>query len=80
VNPEHLWRILESHAADPEARAAAAVALGARSDDDAKGRLRVAVDAIADVRLRVAIDAAGGADDEALEKAMSELLVGAPSG
>ncbi len=73
VSHEQLWRVVESHAAEPEARAAAAVALGALVDDEGKARLRVAVDAVADERLRVAVDAATGEDDEALEAALAEV-------
>jgi hypothetical protein len=76
VNPEHLWRVVESHTAQPEARAAAAVALGPRLDDEGRQRLRVAIDAVADERLRVAIDAAAKSDaeeDAALEEALGEV-------
>jgi hypothetical protein len=73
VNPDHLWRIVESHGAAPEERAAAAVALGPSLDDGGKQRLRVAVEAVADERLRVAIVAAAKSEegeDAALEEAL----------
>jgi hypothetical protein len=73
VNPEHLWRIVESHGAEPEDRAAAAVALGGQLDESGKQRLRVAVDAVADERLRIAVDAALREDDAALEIALGEV-------
>ncbi|MGO9715013.1 MAG: hypothetical protein ACLQBL_39570 [Polyangiaceae bacterium] len=80
VNPENLWRIVESHGAEPEARAAAAVALGPQLDDEGRQRLRVAVDAVADERLRVAIDAAASADDAALEEALGDVSDGGAAG
>jgi hypothetical protein len=73
VSPEHLWRIVESHGAEPAERAAAAVALGPSLDDEGKQRLRVAVDTVADERLRIAIDATVKQDDAALEEALSEV-------
>ncbi|MGO8998137.1 MAG: hypothetical protein ACLQVI_32865, partial [Polyangiaceae bacterium] len=64
----------------PEARAAAAVALGPQLDDEGRQRLRVAVDAVADERLRVAIDAAASADDAALEEALGDVSDGGAAG
>jgi hypothetical protein len=71
VSPENLWRIVESHAAEPEERAAAAVALGPSLDDGGKQRLRVAVGTVADEKLRVAMDAAAHEDEAALEDALA---------
>jgi hypothetical protein len=73
VEPEQLWRIVESHGAAPEERAAAAIALSPSLDPRGKERLGVAVDAVADERLRVAIDAAVKEDDAALEEALDEM-------
>ncbi len=73
VAPEQLWRIVESHGAAPEDRAAAAIALTPLLDDSGKERLGVAVDAVADERLRIAIDAAVKEDDAALEEALDEM-------
>jgi hypothetical protein len=76
MNPEHLWRIVESHTVPPEARAAAAVALGPRLDEEGRQRLRVAVEAVADERLRVAVNVAARSDaeeDAALEEALGEV-------
>jgi hypothetical protein len=74
VPAAHLWRVVESHAASPEARAAAAVALGAQQLDDAgKRRLRVAVDAVADERLRVAVSAVAEGDDASIEAALDDV-------
>ena len=76
MNGEQLWRIVESHDATSEDRAAAAVALQASLDDRGRERLRLAVAAVTDTRLRVAIDAAAEGDDETLARALDEVSGG----
>jgi hypothetical protein len=73
LSADSLWRVVESHGAQPGERAAAAVALGATLDDGGKQRLRVAAEAVADERLRVAIDAALREDEPVLEEVLGEL-------
>jgi hypothetical protein len=70
---DRLWRILEDPQARQSARAAAAVALGAESDESDKGRMREAAEATAAPRLRVAITAAAAARDEELAEAYAEI-------
>ncbi len=71
ADPEALARVVESAAATPKDRAAAAVALAA--SDGGVPRLRVAAEAVAEPKLRVAIDAVAGGDEAALEEALDEL-------
>jgi hypothetical protein len=74
VPRERLLRIAESPTAAASDRAAAAVALGAGLDDDARARLRRAAEASAAPKLRVAIEAAVDEARQAeLEAAMAEL-------
>ncbi len=73
VSTEQLWRTFESTAADPEARAGAAVALRARLDEPCRERLRAVAAATVAPKLRAAIETAAGDDDEALEEALRAL-------
>jgi hypothetical protein len=73
IGPEQLVRVALSPAARPIDRAAAAVAIQSSGDEDAKARVRVALDATADDRLRAAFDAANEGDDERIEAALGEL-------
>ena len=72
--PDQLWAIVEDPAAEPLARACAAVALGGTADPAAQKRLRIAAGAVASPALRVALESASAATDEAaLEQALTEL-------
>ena len=72
--PDQLWAIVEDPAAEPLARACAAVALGGTADPAAQKRLRIAAGAVASPALRVALESASDATDEAaLEQALTEL-------
>ena len=73
MNHERLWRVVESHGAPAEERAAAAVALSSSLDALGKQRLRVASEAVADRRLRVVLDAAESGDDAAIAEALDEV-------
>ena len=73
TDPEVLLRVVESPGSRAEERAAAAVALAASGDEEAKTRLRVAAEAVAEPKLRVALDAAVEEDETALEAALGEL-------
>jgi hypothetical protein len=74
VAPERLWRIVEDPSARAVARAAAAVALGARIDDEGRARLKAAADATAAPKLRIALFAAADSAEEAeLEEALRDL-------
>jgi len=72
VQPEVLWRVLESPGAAVEERAAAAVALARALDDDGRTRLRIAAAAVAETNLRIVLDAAATEDEGALEEALGE--------
>jgi hypothetical protein len=72
VSPDRLWEMVEDAAADPTARAGAAVALGPSLDDNGRARLRVVAQATASPKLRVALDAACGRDDDRLERALAD--------
>jgi hypothetical protein len=74
VLPDRLWRIVESPAARPALRAAAAVALGPRLDARDRDRLRAAAAATTAPRLRVALDAAAAsAGDAEMEALLAEV-------
>ena len=73
ISHERLWRVVESHGAPAEERAAAAVALSSSLDASGKQRLRVAAEAVADRRLRVALDAAENGDEAAMQEALGEV-------
>lgn len=76
VPREALWRIAEDPAADPTARAGAAVALRGRIDEADRARLRVAAESSVSPKLRVALEAAaadGGEDDGELHAALEGL-------
>ncbi len=74
VLPDHLWRLVESAAARPTIRAAAAVALGPRLDARDRDRLRAAAAATTGPRLRIALDAAAGsASDGELTSMLAEV-------
>lgn len=73
VSAEALLRTAESADAPAEDRIGAAMAIGMGADAQAKQRLRVAVEGIANERVRVAMErAADGAEDEA---AIEEAIV-----
>src|SRR5262249_2647105 len=66
VSPDALLRAAENADAPVEQRLGAAMAIGLGADEDAKRRLRVAVEGIANARVRVAMElAVDGAEDEA---------------
>jgi hypothetical protein len=73
IDPDHLWRVVESPAASGRDRAAAAVALAVAPHDEVKARLRVAADAVAEPKLRVVIDAAVEGNDEVIEEALGAI-------
>lgn len=73
VPPDELWRVVESPAATPCARASAAAALASGLTDEGKRRLRIAADETARPRLRVALTSAIDDDDDALVEALEEL-------
>jgi hypothetical protein len=74
VPREALWRIAEDPAADPTARAGAAVALRARIDEADRARLRVAAESSVSPKLRVALEAAASEGDDAEVQAALEAL------
>jgi hypothetical protein len=71
---DQLWRIVESPAAVPTARAGAAAILAQSAGDVDRARLRIAADACAAPELRVVLDkAAEGATDEELREALAAI-------
>jgi len=73
TDPQVLLRVVESPSSPAEERAAAAVAIAASGDEEARTRLRVAAEAVAEPKLRVALEAAAEEDEAALEAALGEL-------
>jgi hypothetical protein len=74
LRTETLWRIVEDAAAEPEARAGAALALRAGLDETGRSRLRVAAMTAAAPGLRFALEsAAGEGDDAEIEGALGAL-------
>lgn len=74
TSPDRLLAILESPAASPRDRAAAAVALGPALDDGSRKRIADVASSTASPRLRVVLDAVrDDADDEALAEALASL-------
>ena len=73
MSDEQLFDILEDAAAGDAVRAAAAVCLAARKDDEVTQKLRVAADDVAAPKLRVALDATLEEDDDALTRALEEI-------
>jgi hypothetical protein len=74
VLPDKLWRIVEDPSAPPDARAGAAVALGATIDGEGRARLKAAAEVIAAPRLRIAIEAAAKeSPEEELAAALAEV-------
>jgi hypothetical protein len=73
VSPEDLGTLIEDSSAPADRRVAAAVALSARAGDEARRRVRIAVQACADDDLRGALEAAaeGEIEEAALGRAMS---------
>lgn len=71
---ETLLALAEDHGQSPEQRIGAALVLGQGDDAEAKARIRLAADSLANERLRRALLAAseGGADEEALREALAE--------
>ncbi|MEP7126338.1 MAG: hypothetical protein ABJE95_35730 [Byssovorax sp.] len=77
IATESLWHLAEDPGAEKTARAAAAVALGARLDAAGKTRLRFAAEATAAPDLRGVLEAsAEEADDEHLCRALARLKRG----
>jgi hypothetical protein len=70
---DELWAVLEDAAATPNERAAAAIALAVRADEEAQQRLRAVADATANPPLQEAILAAVAGDNRALERALAAL-------
>jgi hypothetical protein len=70
---DRLWSMVESPSLEPSHRAAAAVALRDKLDDEGKARLRVAADACASPEVRVALEAAAEDDEEKLSSALERL-------
>lgn len=70
IRPDDLWRVVESPAAEPSARAAAAALLARAAGDEDRARLRIAADTCAEPKLRVVLDKAATGTDafEALEE------------
>ncbi len=73
IDTERLWHLLESAGAPPKQRAAAAIALSSCDEQDAKARIRIAANAVAEPKLRVVLEAASQSDEAAIEQAMQEL-------
>jgi hypothetical protein len=73
ITSDELWAVLENPKCEPEDRAAAAFALRAHHGDDARPRLRGAVEACASPRLRIALDAIAEQDDVASSEALDQL-------
>jgi len=71
---DDLWQLVEDPAAEPEARAGAAIALGASLDPSGQRRLRIAAEATAAPEVRTLLQlAADGADEDELEPALRRL-------
>jgi len=71
---DRLLRVVEDASLRSASRAAAAVALVADLDDDARARLRVVAESTAEPLLRVALErAAGGASEAELEEVLAEV-------
>lgn len=74
VLPEKLWRIVEDPAAPPDARAGAAVALGATIDGEGRARLHAAAEVSAAPKLRIVMEAAAKeTSEEELAAALAEV-------
>ena len=71
IDPAQLFRVLEDGGQPPPVRAAAALALASRGEEDTRARLRVAAEATAAPKLRVALEAAA---DPARDAEMQTLL------
>lgn len=78
VDPDELWKVVESALARSSDRAAAAIAL-AVTGDEARRRLRVVGSTVTQPRLRIALEAATGASEPALERALEEVDSAPPS-
>jgi len=73
MSDDQLFDILEDATAGDAVRAAAAVCLAARKNDEVNEKLRVAADDVAAPKLRVVLDATLEEDDDALTRALEEL-------
>jgi hypothetical protein len=72
VAPEALLRIVEDAGAEPESRAAAAIALTGEADEGRRARILSAARSVAAPKLRVALEAAArDADEAALAEALA---------
>ncbi|MBK8254280.1 MAG: hypothetical protein IPK82_16630 [Polyangiaceae bacterium] len=74
IPADRLWRIVESSSATAEARAAAAVALGARNDSDTRARLTHIAGNIAAPKLRILLEKAATSSESADQAAEEEML------
>jgi hypothetical protein len=70
---DELWSALENPKTDPSDRAAAALALRAHLGEEARPRLRVAIESCASPRLRVALEAIDQGDDATTTESLDEL-------
>jgi hypothetical protein len=73
TTPDTLWAVVENPKSDAVARAAAALALRSHLGDEARPRLRVAIDACASPELRVALEAIEDEDDEGAGASLERL-------
>jgi hypothetical protein len=78
VPRDGLWRVVEDPAADPSARAGAAVALAVALDGEERHRLRIAAEATVSPRLRVALEAAACDDEVQTVSALEAMRVREP--
>jgi hypothetical protein len=73
VDREALFAIVEDPVNEASSRAAAAIAIGAKLDEESRVRLRKSAEAIADPKLRVAIEHVVDAKEEAFAELLDEL-------
>ncbi|MEO7112932.1 MAG: hypothetical protein ABI183_21005 [Polyangiaceae bacterium] len=73
VDREALFAIVEDPVNQASSRAAAAIAIGAKLDEESRARLRKSAETIADPKLRVAIEHVVDEKDEAFAELLDEL-------
>jgi hypothetical protein len=73
VDREALFAIVEDPANQAVSRVAAAIAIGAKLDDEARARLRASAAAIADPKLRVAIEHVAEEKEDELNELLDDL-------
>jgi len=73
VDREALFAIVEDPVNQASSRAAAAIAIGAKLDEESRTRLRKSAETIADPKLRVAIEHVVDAKEEAFAEVLDEL-------